>query len=299
MKILVGATFGIGNSVLKVPLVKSLGMLPDVTRLDVLVGTGPDDYGALEVMQRLQRHARVDNIYTNSALDVIYDVAIMCIPFDGRWQNGSNYSAYRVLDERKRPGNVERLGFDMWTRHEVEYTMDAAIYLGYDGATPSLQFMDKHSYTDKDRVYIGVGYKRDSGGFGASKHWGNENYLEFIREVVRIRPSTRFVSTGTNVDLIQTGAWLMKRIQDNKIYHFPVVGSFPLSIMSLAESAAYFGNDTGFLHIAASLDMPTFGLTPYPDLRVKNPPLCSRGRMDLFGDDPKVVAQKFVDFVWG
>jgi hypothetical protein len=302
MKILVGSTFGIGNAVLKVPLIKALlGMLPEVTRLDILVGTGHDDYGALNVMQRLQKHVSVDNVYVNEVPNntVHYDVAIMAIPFDGRWQPDIHYSAELVIDERKRPGNIERLGFDMWTRHEVEYSMDSAIYLGYDARTPSLQFMDRSLISDPNLVYLGLGYKRDPGGFGASKYWGNENYLELIKEVTRLRPGTKFVSTGSHADLIQNGAWLMKRIQDQNVYRFPVVGSLEMSFDMLADCGSYFGQDSGFMHVAASLDMPTFGLTPYPDLRVKNPPLCRRGRMDMFGDGPKVVAQKFVDFVWG
>ncbi len=232
MKVLVGSTFGIGNAVLKVPLIKALlGMLPEVTRLDILVGTGPDDYGALNIMQRLQKHVRVDNIYIDEVPNntVHYDVAIMAIPFDGRWKNNVHYSADRVLDERKRPHNIERLGFDMWTSHEVEYSMDSAIYLGYDGRTPSLQFMDMSSKKDDDLVYLGLGYKRDQGGFGVSKYWGNKNYLEFIQEVVRLWPTVHFISTGSVADLIQNGAWLMKRIQEHGVYHFTATGALETS----------------------------------------------------------------------
>jgi ADP-heptose:LPS heptosyltransferase len=299
MRILVGKTFGIGNAVLAVPLIKSLMQFGYV---DVLVGSTQDDYGAVDVMRLFQETwpspgRYVNKIFVDSVPDSEdpYDVAIMAIPFDGRWKNGIHFRANRVLDCRRRPGDVDRLGFDMWKKHEVEYQMENSRELGYEEETPDCSFLSKIP-SDPDLVYVGLGYKRDAGGFGKSKHYGNDNYADLLSEIKRIRPSVKFVSTGTVGDLVQSWAQIVKRLDSTEYYRFPML-DLKFSFRELAGCGAYIGNDTGMMHVAASLDIPTFGLFAYPDLLVKNPPFCSRQRAVMF-QPPKEAAQMFVDFVW-
>ncbi len=296
MKILVGKTFGIGNACLSVPMVKALSTIGEV---DVLIGSSLDDLGAYDVFFELRRLGCVQNIWVDSAPGQIeYDAAVMAIPFDGRWQNGRDFTAKRVMDGRKRPGNVERLGFDMWKKHESEYQMDDARELGFkESLTPPPNFLD-HPEISTGRIYLGLGYKRDPGGFGLSKHWGNERYINFIHEVRRLRPGTTFVSTGNVSDLYQTGSPLMRSVGPEVLtFEFlPIGRSFDV----VRSSLAYFGNDTGMMHVAASLGLPTFGLMAYPDLLVKNPPLGPASRAVLFnGFTSTELALQFVDFVWG
>jgi hypothetical protein len=296
MHILVGKTFGIGNCVLAIPMIKALSTLGEV---DVLIGTKDDDWGAKDVMNSLRGSVVRDVCYDIAPHH--YDVAVMSIPFDGRWQNGIDYGAKRVIDCRRRPGNVERLGFDMWEKHEVEYQMDNARELGYSGPTPDCSFLSKPAAVDPDLVYLGVGYKRDPGGFGLSKHFGNERYAELIREIQAIRPETKFVSTGGPADLIQSGYQIIKHLGNDGSYRFHSK-AVRQSFDDLASCAAYIGNDTGFMHVAASVGMPTCGLFAYPDLVTKNPPFCDRSKSIVFGRDfPSVrhIAEQFVEFVWG
>lgn len=307
MRILVGKTFGIGNACLSVPMIKSLFGIGTGT-VDVLVGSGPDDFGAIEVFRTLQETwpspARfVNRIHVDRVPDSEdpYDVAIMAIPFDGRWQNGVHYRAREVLDGRKRPDNVDRLGFDMWKKHEIEYQMENARALGYDGPTPDGSFMPR-GVPDPDLVYVGLGYKRDPGGFGASKHYGNARYAALLEEIRRLRPSTRFVSTGSPADLIQSWYQIVKMHGPgySQYYRFPML-DLTHSFRQLASCSAYVGNDTGMMHVAASLGMPTCGLFSYPDLLVKNPPFCDRSRGILFTPDSpssEEVARLFVSFAW-
>lgn len=309
MNILVGKTFGIGNACLSVPLIKALRSLGH--QVDVLIGQGPDDHGALEVfMYFMENHGfSPKSLYTDQVPEgVNHDLAIMAIPFDGRWQNGVHYRAQIVLDERKRPDNVERLGFDMWKRHEVEYQMDSARYLGFESETPDGQ-IDEAIFKyprDTDLVYLGVGYKRDPGGFGLSKHFGNERYFQLMRAIRKIRPTTTFVSTCGVADWIQTGVALKKRtFEDNPMagsYYGCKVTSVTEAIQRVRTCTAYLGNDTGMMHVAAALGLPTLGLFAYPDLLVKNPPYTARGRALLFAPEcPPIedIARQFVDFVCG
>lgn len=279
-------------------------------QVDVLVGTGPDDFGAKQVFKTL-RETSDDDVIGNIWSDNInfdrpgYDRAIMAIPYDGRWDfQAKFFSGDRVMDSRRRPGNVDRLGFDMWEKHEIEYQMDNARELGFSGPTPSCSFL-KSQMRDPDLIYVGLGYKRDNGGFGASKHFGNSRYAAVMREIKRIRPQTRFVSTGGPSDMVQSWYQIVRELgpEYSSYYQFPLPSEdLGRSFDTLAGCTAYIGNDTGMMHVAASTGMPTFGLFAYADLMRKNPPFCDKSRCLLFTSDcppVEVIAQQFVEFVWG
>jgi len=293
LKILVGKCFGIGNAVLSIPMIKALSTIGEV---DVLIGNLQDDQGSREVFASLKKTTGcIENIFVGSApLDVDYDYAIMAIPFDGRWVNGVHFRAKRVLDERRRPGNATELGFHMWNRHEVEYQMDNAIYLGYDGLTPNTRFCVPSAW-DENLVYIGLGYKRDPGGFGLSKHFGNDNFILFIQCLRQINPALRFISTGTGIDMLETGGPIMRAFGPD-VFQFRVE-PLDMSLATIATCGSYFGNDTGMMHVAASLDLWTLGVTPHAGLLIKNPPFCKHGRMRLLPTSVTELAEEFNHFL--
>jgi hypothetical protein len=300
LKILVGKAFGIGNAVLSIPMIKALSTLGEV---DVLIGSTPDDQGAAAVFSHLQgsviRKIWIDQI--PFGFRETYDVAIMAIPFDGRWHNGAHFNAKTVIDGRKRPGNVERLGFDMWEKHEIEYQMENARELGFSGETPDSSFLAAPSAIDNDRIYLGIGYKRDPGGFGLSKHFGAERYGKLLRGVRTRHHGVLFLSTGSPVDVIEA-------YHISRNYGGPIGEAYTFMQRDLTHSfevlktcSAYIGNDTGMMHVAASIGMPTCGLFAYPELTIKNPPFCARSKSIVFdgATSPDEVADSFVDFVWG
>lgn len=310
MRILVGKTFGIGNACLCVPMVKAIASLGH--DVDVLVGDGPDDFGAYEVFQELRRRGDepvVNKIYRGCVPFAVqhHDVAIMAIPYDGRWRNGIDFFATDVMDCRKRPGDVERLGFDMWKKHEVEYMMENARQLGFKGETPDGSFLDRTDSVQTGDVYLGIGYKRDHGGFGRSKHFGNENYARLIDTVSGMRPQTRFISSGPMIDMLECSNRIMGLMHGSpwRYSHALTTPGSPglhSSFKIISGCHAYVGNDTGMMHVAASMGIPTMGLFAYPDLIVKNPPFCTKSRALFFtSTDLPVdeIAQQFVDFVWG
>lgn len=292
MRILVGKTFGIGNACLVVPLLKALKSLGH--SVDVLVGTGPDDAGASVVMSFLVGTI-IDELHTDSVPpDVRHDIAIMAIPFDGRWVNGIHYSADVTFDARQRPDNVRHLGFDMWKKHEVEYQMENAYALGFSGNIPDGSFFEPADFDDSSPFYLGIGYKRDTGGFGLSKHFGNERYAELITNIMD-RVGGKFLTTGTQLDMVETAWPIQKKTKGFYAAFQPLVSS----IRTVQRCRAYIGNDTGMMHVAASMGLPTFGLFSDSHLMVKNPPFCARHRCYLFDASTQVdwVASSFVDFI--
>lgn len=300
MRILVGKTFGIGNAVLSIPMIKALATLGEV---DVLVGSTPDDFGATFVFGSLMPSGIVKRIFVDGVPPSHeHDAAVMAIPFDGRWRNGVHFNAKRVLDGRKRPGNVERLGFDMWEKHEVAYQMENAYELGYSGPLPTSAFLQP-GVPDEDLVYLGIGYKRDPGGFGLSKHFGNEKFVALMRAIRERRSGTRFISTGGVSDIIQNGVPMMREIGDHKIYSCEVgPGGLQRAFEVVRGCKAYIGNDTGMMHVAASLPIAVHGLFLSQDLARKNHPYgpdADHWMISSLDADVNEIADYFVRMVWG
>src|SRR6185503_17293386 len=140
--------------------------------------------------------------------------------------------------------------------------MDNARGLGYVGETPDCSFMAPAA-GDPDLVYLGVGYKRDPGGFGASKHFGNTRFAALISEIARRRPSARFISSGPIVDMAESGVRIGQGAPLG-LYGFKLTSGSPHGLLEsfslLSGCGAYIGNDTGMMHVAASLGLPTMGL---------------------------------------
>lgn len=295
MKILVGKCFGLGNAVMSVPMVRALATLGTV---DVLLGNTPDDGGSLDVFLHLQRLGVIHDVHLVNACTKRYDVAVMAIPFDGRWVNGTHFTADSVIDCRPRPDFSPVLGFSSWKRHEVQYQMDNAYHLGFVGGVPSMSFAPQPTEWDRDLVYLGLGFKRDADSFWSKKHWGNERFIDFIKRCRELRPQIRFRATGNAADIAQTIIPISREVGD--------LGSVTANITSAIEvvgrCGSYFGNDTGMMHVAASFDMPTFGLMAYENVATKNHPWCGRNTIHDFSSaesDPQSVAEQFISFVWG
>ena len=296
MKILVGKCFGIGNAVLSVPMIKALSSLGQV---DVLVGSLPCDFGAYQVMDQLVSQKILNKVYIDFAPD-LYDVAVMAIPFDGRWKNGVHFFAKGVMDLRPRPNFSSQLGFDSWKKHEVEYQMENAFALGYSGKIPSTSFLSTSSeVSDQNLIYVGLGFKRDQDSFWAKKHWGNDRFIRFVDRVRSMKPEIKFVSTGSVIDIAGVIAPIIARsIESWKIGS--ITSDLTASFFKLAGCAAYFGNDTGMMHVAASLDKPTYGLMAFPNVATKNRPWCSNWDVHDFSSgisDPDDVAEDFLNFL--
>jgi hypothetical protein len=283
---------------MSVPAIKALA---SVARgpIDVLVGSTPDDGGALEVMLELQKYYDcVGDVFVDRAgLDVVYDVAVLAIPFDGRWSNGTHFRAQSVVDARPRPGDPNVLGLNSWKKHEIEYQMDNARGLGYSGRTMSSCFTLSPWKCDEDLVYVGLGFKRDPSGFWSKKHWGNGRFIGFMESLKELRPQTRFITTCGSVDMpvvtdVHRGFPELKA----------VFASIRMSFPDVARAGSFFGNDTGMAHVAASFGRPTYMMTAFEGSEIKNPPACPRSKCNPFHTvamDPKAVAADFADFVWG
>lgn len=254
MKVLVGKTFGIGNAVMAIPMLKALKSLDNVEKLDVLIGSTSDDFGAFDVFKHLRGDV-IDHLWVNTAApELEYDVAIMSIPFDGRWRNGVHFKAKEVMDSRTRP-DPSTEGLVSWKKHEVAYQMDNAYALGYEGDVPSCSFI-KRLDGSACGVYLGVGYKKDDMGFWKRKHWGNENFIELTRQLLQLNKSVTVATTGSLLDWRFTISELVDEFCDEPRFIAPTATELSTAFGMLLSSKVYVGNDTGMMHVAASVGIP-------------------------------------------
>jgi ADP-heptose:LPS heptosyltransferase len=289
----VGKTFGIGNAILSVPMIKAIRSEHPEARIDVLVGNLPDDGGAIEVMRYLRYpDGIIDGIYVNQALEVEYDVAIMAIPFDGRWANGRDFRAKTVLDGRPRP-DPKTFGLTSWSKHEIEYQMENAHFLGYDGPTPSCSFFEEPPLWSKElfdkSIYMGVGYKKDAAGLWKVKHYGNENYAQLCRLLLLRDPDVRVVVTGDQGDMVLSIKPIQARLKEWGLQDRFVVVSTPTLRHAFAvvnSCHLYVGNDTGMMHVAAACDRAVVGIFNMENAIVKNPPFCKNSTILEGWKDP-------------
>lgn len=286
MKILYCKCFGIGNAVMAVPAIKALRSMGH--QVDVLIGNLPDDGGTREVMNLLKMHKGVvESIFINQA-EGEHDLAIMAIPFDGRWRNGVHFRASKVMDGRTRP-DPSTTGLVSWKRHEIEYQMDNARELGYSGPVPDCSFFEPHAIDGGRTFYLGIGYKKDAAGFWKQKHWGNENFAVLVKLLLADNPLNRVVTTGDLQDMVLTIAPIQRMVNDPRFKHEP--GNLVKSFEVVADSFFYVGNDTGMMHVAAARGRHVLGLFFLENSITKSHPWCSLGQV-INGVGRKVTPQE-------
>lgn len=268
MRVLYCKTFGIGNAVMAVPAIKALQSLPSIEVVDVLVGDTLDDFGAKEILG--MGVLTKGKVCINQSLEREYDLAILAIPYDGRWQNGIHFKAKRTVDGRTRP-DPSTTGLVSWKKHEVQYQMDNVDALGYNGPIPDCSF---HEWgPKKKRIYVGVGYKKDKAGFWKVKHFGNENFACLIKNVLQVE-NCGIVSTGDMLDLKLSMAPIKRLVNDPR-YKIETP-TFLESLRIVSESGVYVGNDTGMMHVAAAAGCRTVGIFRMgSDAITKSHPWCS------------------------
>lgn len=270
MKILVGKTFGIGNAVMAIPMLK--GILSLGHEVDVLVGTTPDDGGASQVFSSFRDYqGTLGHIFFDFVpLDREYDLAIMAIPFDGRWREGTHFRAKEVWDGRTRP-DPSTTGLISWKKHEVEYQWDHVVTLGGDGtkvaACDFLSFPQRQEKT----YYLGVGYKKDEAGFWKVKHWGNENFIKLARLILDEDPENKIFATGDIRDMQLSLGPIARGLNFDRRFVFSSP-SLHDSFITASRCECYVGNDTGMMHVAAASGSLTLGLFFLENSIVKSRP---------------------------
>jgi len=288
MKILFVRVFGIGNAVLSIPAIKHYRDTGhDVT---VMVGSTKDDFGASEVLSRLPGVSVVGNKPGVIRFED-FDHIVLSMPYDGRYgtQANTNFPC-EVHDGRPRP-DPSTFGFSSWERHEAKYQLEIAERVtGRRHSCPLDSSFWDEPITDDGFVYLGIGRKYDDAGFWDKKHWGDKNFIEFAKLVLDNHPEKSIVCTGGLQDLSGTGRSLISDLSSYKErFKFSLHTDLQHSFRRIASCNSYVGNDTGMMHVAASMNKPVVAVFNFENTIVKNHPLCENWRVLQGHEEPVSV----------
>jgi len=105
---------------------------------------------------------------------------------------------------------------------------------------------------DNNQIIIGIGSS------GPTKRWPTENYISLIKKINN--KNIKFYLAGGNNEIEnQIANEIKKNASENRIEslcHLSIEEIMPI----INSSKLYIGNDTGFMHLSAGLNIPSIGL---------------------------------------
>ena len=103
-----------------------------------------------------------------------------------------------------------------------------------------------------NQIIIGIGSS------GPTKKWPTENYIELIKRIGN-KNITFYLAGGKNEIEYQIANKIINEIKENRVES--LCSSSIEEIMPIINSSKlYIGNDTGFMHLSAGLNIPAIGL---------------------------------------
>jgi len=110
----------------------------------------------------------------------------------------------------------------------------------------------KNSSKNNNQIIIGIGSS------GPTKKWPTENYIELIKKINN--KNIKFYLAGGNNEIEnQIANKIINEIKDNRIESLCSL-SIEEIMPIINSSKLYIGNDTGFMHLSAGLNIPAIGL---------------------------------------
>jgi len=115
-----------------------------------------------------------------------------------------------------------------------------------------ITYLQSNSNNNNNQIIIGIGSS------GPTKKWPTENYIELIKRINN-KNITFYLAGGNNEIENQIANKIINEVKENRVES--------LCALSIAEimpiinsSKLYVGNDTGFMHLSAGLNIPAIGL---------------------------------------
>jgi len=110
----------------------------------------------------------------------------------------------------------------------------------------------QNNIKNNNQIIIGIGSS------GPTKKWPTENYIELIKRINN--KNIKFcLAGGENEIENQIANKIINEIKDNKIESLCSL-SIEEIMPIINSSKLYIGNDTGFMHLSAGLNIPSIGL---------------------------------------
>jgi len=247
-RILVVIDHGIGNIILKTPMLKKLRQLYPESIINVMVGR----MGYKTVLEGLPF---IDKIYSKESIcfDSSYDLVINSLP------SGISLTGIK--------GKVIT-GEQMWyiQGHEVEANMKILLSLGWDGDDIPKQSIavDKVDFPAGKYIGISAGYGEES--YWKIKNWGYNKFGELVTLLLAEYPDYKVLIFGREKD-----GNVLKYCKSDRV--ISCVDKYTIRQTAYVISLCEFmiANDTGLGHIASAVGVRIYSVFG-PTSRIKNRP---------------------------
>lgn len=149
------------------------------------------------------------------------------------------------------------------------------------------------NHENENNIIIGIG------GSGPTKKWKIENYLNLMIKLNEKHLNSKFIIAGGKDDIFNY-EFLENNFIKNKLISLCNL-NIEEAINHMTGSKIYIGNDTGFMHISASLGVKTFGLfgdtpTNYAEYNKLITPIIPKGYIKI-EHNSRAINQIDVDWV--
>jgi heptosyltransferase-2 len=113
-------------------------------------------------------------------------------------------------------------------------------------------FYPQNNSKNNNQIIIGIGSS------GPTKKWPTENYIELIKKI-NDKNIKFYLAGGNNEIENQIANKIINEIKENRIESLCSL-SIEEIMPIINSSKLYIGNDTGFMHLSAGLNIPAIGL---------------------------------------
>ena len=105
---------------------------------------------------------------------------------------------------------------------------------------------------DKNQIIVGIGSS------GPTRKWSTENYISLIKKINN-KNIKFYLAGGNNKVENQIANEIINKLKENKIISLSSLNIKKI-MQIIYSSKLYVGNDTGFMHLSAGLNIPAIGL---------------------------------------
>lgn len=203
---------------------------------------------------------------------------------------GAWWNQVPALKDKKLPGLRSASVFEQspgkrWEKHEAEYAMDFARWLGYQGETPAPSMpvpkvsqgiaqvqLERVNRLDRPFVCINASYLPNE--HWPMKHWGDKNYSALA---IKLRErGMRSIFVGSKDDQSRV-AKIIYEANIGDVEWVPVnlcgfSGDIKDTAAIIQRAALTIGNDGGLQHVSAAVGTPTLTIFTFTN-PIKNRPL--------------------------
>lgn len=262
-RVLVLQMWGLGNAILTTPLVKAIRSKGH--EVDVLVEKGRA--GSLA----FQDWDEIGHLWVgNAPPEITYDHAFFAHP-------AKHYIRRAVYRKAHEPRIKDTGKGYMWSfdDHEVEVLCDMArSAFNYQDETPELRvpLPECAPQIPTHAVALGIGYLKSHPQW-AKKHWGNAEYASLAKHLYADGYTPIIVGGPDDCENARD-------IESKAPMVLNLAGRLPFTqtVGVLQSCVAFIGNDSGLMHVAAAVDIPTAGIFLITN-PTKNRPWCSSWRV--------------------